>query len=367
MRGGAGIIKKCYIILLIVFIITFVVSFEPEIFTTNNGFNKENLYRAKIVELQNITNNYKHKQLITAQFIGGPYSAKCISLSNELNGQPFEIKYKKGDLIFLGLAKEKSSSFFYIYGPIRDRWLLLLLLFFVASVVIIAGLQGIRAIISLGLVCFLVFKILVPLMIQGYEPIIVTLVIAALATVLNLFLVSGFNAKTIAAIIGTLSGVITATLLALIFGELTHLIGNSDESMQMLQYVASTHINCRGLLFSGIIIGALGAVMDIAMSISSAVIEIKDSNPKLGLCSLFTYGLKIGRDITGTMTNTLVLAYVGSSFPLLLLFNVYDTSLVHVLNMDQIAAEVIRMISGSIWLVVAIPLTAITAAFLSLN
>jgi uncharacterized membrane protein len=132
----------------------------------------------------------------------------------------------------------------------------------------------------------------------------------------------------------------------------------------MLTYIPqAVTFDFKGLLFSGIILGSLGAVMDIGMSIASSIEEIHRVNPSLTRKELFSSGMNVGQDVMGTMTNTLILAYTGSSIPLLLLFMAYETSFVKILNLDIIATEVIRSLTGSIGLVVAIPITALASSF----
>jgi uncharacterized membrane protein len=218
--------------------------------------------------------------------------------------------------------------------------------------------------ISLSLIFMVIFYLLVPAVLRGVNPIKVTLILAALSTVLTIFLVCGINRKTIAAVIGTVSGVFTAGFLAWSFGKATLLTGYSDESVQMLGYTANS-INFKGLLFSGIIMGALGAIMDIAVSIASSINEIKQSNPQISLNSLIAGGFRVGKDAISTMVNTLVLAYVGSSFPLLMLYHIHQTPYIQIINDEAMATEIVRMLTGSTGLLAAVPVTVFCAALFS--
>ncbi len=326
----------------------------------------ENRYQAQIMTVENITkNNNQTEQIILAKFLKGPYAGKSVRLTNEINGFPTDIRYSKGDLIFVQEYQKKQQfpSRFAITGPVRERGLYLLLAIFAFSVMLFGGFQGIRALISLAFICIIIFYFLIPLVIKGYSPILITLILSAVATIFSLFFVSGINRKTLAAIIGTISGVAVAGLLVCYFGDMISLLGYSDESLQILQY-STTQVDYKGLLFSGIIIGALGAVMDVAMSISSAITEIKESNPAVPLEALISSGFKVGKDIIGTMTNTLILAYVGSSFPLLMLYHIHQTPYSQIINHDAIAGELVRMLTGSIGLLAVVPVTTFIAALL---
>ena len=134
----------------------------------------------------------------------------------------------------------------------------------------------------------------------------------------------------------------------------------------MLLYIPQgIQFEFKDLLFAGIILGALGAVMDVSVSIASAIEEIYKANRKLSQKELFLSGMNIGKDMMGTMSNTLILAYTGSSIPLLLLFMAYETSIVKIINLDIIATEIVRSLSGSIGLILTIPITAAVSAFLA--
>jgi uncharacterized membrane protein len=327
--------------------------------------NDQKTYQAKIIEVADTKNtSQQEQQIIIAEFQGGPYAGRTVRLVNQVDGYPTDIKYAVGNQIFIQKVLNGSQQQFVIYGPVRANSLYLMVLIFAAGVVITAGWQGIRSIVSLSLIFMAIFYLLVPAMLRGANPIKITLILATLSTVLTIFLVSGINRKTIAAVIGTLSGILTAGFLAWYFGKATLLTGYSDESAQMLGYTANA-VNFKGLLFSGIIMGALGAIMDIAVSIASSINEIKQSNPKIGLNSLIAGGFRVGKDAISTMVNTLVLAYVGSSFPLLMLYQIHQTPCSQIINGDAMAAEIVRMLAGSTGLLAAVPVTVFAAALFS--
>ncbi|MGE5607431.1 MAG: YibE/F family protein, partial [Bacteroidota bacterium] len=211
----------------------------------------------------------------------------------------------------------------------------------------------------------LIWGVLLPGFLRGFPPILLTAVIAIISTVVTLVIVGGRSLKSIAAITGTLGGVAVAGLLAFKLGNAAYLTGFGSEEAGMLLYIPqAANLDIRGLLFSGIIIGALGASMDMSMSVASAVEEVIRVCPGLGFWRLFQSGMNVGRDVIGTMANTLILAYTGSSLQLILVFMAYQESLLKILNLDMIASEVVRALSGSIGMIMVIPLTSITAAIL---
>lgn len=184
-------------------------------------------------------------------------------------------------------------------------------------------------------------------------------------TVITIFLVGGINSKGVSAILGTIAGVVIAGIISYIVGTKAHLTGLSAEEATMLIYIPQgIQFDFKNLLFSGIILGSLGAVMDVGMSISSSVEEIYRANSALSIKELFQSGMNVGRDIMGTMINTLILAYTGTSIPMLLLFMAYETSMTKIVNLDIIATEVVRSLSGSIGLIFTIPITALISSIL---
>ena len=171
--------------------------------------------------------------------------------------------------------------------------------------------------------------------------------------------------KTLAAIAGTTGGFIIAGTLSYISGKMVNLSGFDSEEATMLRFIPQTiSFNFQGILFAGIIIGALGAIMDVAMSIASSMDELHQQKPLINFKEHFRSGINIGKDIIGTMSNTLILAYTGSSIPLMLLFVAYQMPIIRVINLDIIATECVRALSGTIGLAVTIPITVLCSALL---
>jgi len=256
----------------------------------------------------------------------------------------------------------------YISGLARDRYLFYLFAVFVVSILLIGARQGVKTVLSLFLTGWAVIKILLPAILTGKNPISVTIIVSAGITVVTLMLVSGFTRKSLSAISGTIIGISLAGIIANYFIEITKISGLASEESRLFFFsYAEGRIDITGLLFAGIVIGALGAVMDVAMSIASSVCEIHGTNPDLSLSRLVKSGLNIGRDIIGTMANTLILAYTGGALPLMLLIMANDIPYVKYINLDMIASEIVRALAGSIGLFLAVPFTAFISAVLCKN
>ncbi|NLY11801.1 MAG: YibE/F family protein [Firmicutes bacterium] len=303
---------------------------------------------------------------LTVELTEKPYKGEHVKIKNTITGQPyFDLEVKKGDRVLIMIEWTDVVNGEYqanLTGFARDSALGIITLLFALSLVVVGGIKGLKALVSLTFMGIMVVSVLLPLILRGYNPVLVTVGIASVVAILFLFFIGGFNKKTLSATIGTVGGLIVAGVLAFIFGKLAYLTGLSSSEAQMLQYF-ETQIDFQGLLFSGIVLGALGAILDVGMSVASAVEQISETDPTISSKVLLKRGMNVGRDVLGSMSNTLILAYVGTSLPLLLLFQTYDTSISHILNLDLIATEIVRAMAGSTGLTLAVPLTAAIATF----
>lgn len=275
---------------------------------------------------------------------------------------PYNLIFKKGEEILLYQTETSDGKIegLRIFERPREGAIYFIIILLFIVIALIGGKKGIRSAITLLFTGLMIFLVMIPLLLKGFNPIIVSVLVCAITSAFTLIVVSGKNKKTLTAILGTVGGVLAAAIIAIFVGNWARLTGLGNEEAQLLAYVPQFRdLDYKGLLFSGIIIGALGAVMDVAMSISSSMAEIEEIHPKISNKDLFKSGMNVGRDIMGSMSNTLILAYVGSSIQVLLLFYSFNVSSYAVINMDHMASEIIRAMAGSIGLVFAIPITAL--------
>lgn len=362
---------KKYIAGLIGIVIMIGLFFVPV--SKNNNISEGELYAAEIIDLSERKTEDSggyHTIMIkyVAQLTDERHKGLKVAAEDIYEAGTPHIEARVGDEVLLHLEKNEADDSItraYIAGFKRDKLLIALAIIFAILVLLIGRLKGMQAMISLIFTVLLVLKILLPRILLGDSPIILSLFIATIITIGTLLIISGFTKKTASAIIGTVSGVFFAGLLAYSFSFFSKLIGFSYEEIQMLTYIPqNTKFDFNGLLFAAILLGALGAVMDVSMSISSALYEIKQVNPSLTGKNLFKSGMNIGRDIMGTMVNTLILAYTGSSLNLLILLLAYNKPLIEILNYDMIVVEIVRALSGTIGLILTIPITALAATLL---
>lgn len=211
----------------------------------------------------------------------------------------------------------------------------------------------------------LIYFILVKRIFAGDNAIITAIITAMLIIGGTFLVIGGMSKKILTAAIGTLGGVMTAGLTALFFNNLAKMSGACEDAIQLSINMSTINFNFRDLLFVGIIISALGACMDVGMSIASSLDEIKMKNPDITWKELFKSGMNIGRDVIGTMTNTLILAYVGGSLTLILLFMACNMGFTEILNKETIAEQVIAAIAGSIGVVYTVPITSFVYSVLN--
>ncbi len=369
-------IKKLLIISLL-FVTLFI--FRPEVIaTTDIPFTPEeyqlNLYRAKVLDIKDTTiinideNKQQTIQIAEIEILNKDYKGMITEVRNTLSGNPlYDIELRKGLKISVHAEEDNDGKVsFYVMNYERSGYMLHLIALFLFLLILIGRFKGLKAIMALSVIILLILYVLIPLLLKGYSPILVSVMVCTLSTIITLTITAGFNKKSGAAIIGTIGGLIIGGLIAYSYGIIAKLTGFSTSDAGMLLYLpGNIPFDFRGLLFAGIIIGALGASMDVAISISSALTEIQKENPNISLKKLIQSGFNIGKDIMGTMVNTLILAYTGGTLSTIIIFIGYQKTLNEIVNLDSVATEIVRAITGSIGLICAIPITIF--AFCILN
>lgn len=256
-----------------------------------------------------------------------------------------------------------------VFSPIEGEWhfngfvringILILGGIFLVLLLIFGRVKGLSAILSLGLTCVAIFTVFIPAILTGRNIYLSAIVICTFSIIVTLFLLNGINKKSFSAVIGCFGGVVIAGLLTLFMSRFLPLTGIVDgDSISLLNLPTENPIDLKGIIFAGIIIGAVGAIMDVAVSISSAMGELKEQAPNLTFREMYKSGINIGRDIMGSMTNTLVLAYIGSSLSLILILIVHSSSLAELLSKEFIIVEILQALVGSMGILMTIPLTA---------
>lgn len=311
------------------------------------------------------------KQVALVKVLSGKYKGTERLIDNMLTGNPaYDINLNKGDKVILH-AERKSDEIidaddvdFFIADIKRDSALLWISALFVLLLLAIGRKKGVYSLLSIIATVALIFFMLMPMILSGFCPIASAVLVGILSTVITIYLVGGFNSKSSSAIIGTSMSLIFAGGLSLLTIYFAHLTGFAGEESMFL-YSAHPELDFQGLLSASMIIAALGALMDTGVSIASAINEIYETDSSLSVRQLFKSGMNIGKDVIGTMSNTLILVYLGSALPLVLLSSNID--LQKFFNLNQVATEISSAVIGSIAILLCVPLTAIISAYLIKN
>ena len=300
------------------------------------------------------------KQAIQVRLLTGEFKGETIELDNMLTGNPYyDIKLKKNTKVILHAEDNGEGVEFSIEDIKRSGNLGWLSLLFCGLLIYVGRKKGFYSLISIGLTVLLITHALSPLILIGINPVLATILICVASTAATMYLVGGFNAKSTSAVIGAMLSLLFAGLLSYITMFTAHLTGFTEENSMFL-YTAHPELDFIGITISTMILATLGAVMDVAMSIASTINEIYITDNTKTVKDLFISGMNVGRDIIGTMANTLILVYLGGSLPLLLLAGNID--LQKFINLNQVVTETASALIGSIAIVICVPFTAVAAS-----
>lgn len=288
----------------------------------------------------------------------GERAGEVVRLENDL------VILRVGDEIFVNRLVAIDGTEYYTFRDIERRPPLFVLgLLFVGLVIWLSGVQGIRALLSLALSFGAIIFLLIPALLKGYSPALASLGIAGVILSATLFFTHGIKPRVVITFLGTFGAVAATCLIAWVWTSWMRFTGLADDAAIYLNLAAGGAIDLSALLLGGIIIGLLGVLDDVSITQASVVQELKFANPALGFRDLYRRALRVGRDHVGSLVNTLALAYAGASLPLLLLYSFSASPLLVIVNQEVIAAEIVRILVGSIGLILAVPLTTALAAW----
>ncbi len=275
--------------------------------------------------------------------------------------QAFAIEAKKGQKYIINFDHEMDQV--YLADHYREPVIIALISGFLALVILFGGMKGFKSILCLVLTGYILITVFIPGIKAGQSPILLAIMISSFMTALTMIFIAGFTKKALAASIGTIGGVTAAGLIAIAVIKFAPLSGMaSTEAQIMVANYANKGLNYQEILAAGVLIACLGAAMDVAISIASAVQELNDANNTQSFRELFSHAMNIGKDIMATMTDTLILAYAGASLPLFILFS--DEPGLRILNIEVVATELTAAVVASIGLLLSIPISGLVAAAL---
>ena len=302
-------------------------------------------------------------QELEIRILTGDHKDEIMSLTNYMSAL-FNVDLEKGDNIIVRIMTDEDGAYYAsVFNYDRGIVVGAFVLIFFVLLAILGGKKGIGALIGLLFTLSCIWFILIPAIITGLPVIPVTVIVIGVTSAGALLLLNGLSRKTFCAVLGCFIGVLTAGIIAALVGAITPINGfNMTEAENLILSGADKGLKISGLLVCGVLISALGAVMDVALGIASSVNELRINNPKATAKELFKSGMNIGKDAMGTMANTLILAFAGSSLNMLILVQTYDIPFRQLINTDYICIEIIQSISGAVGILLTVPIVALISA-----
>ena len=307
-------------------------------------------------------------QRVKAKVLNGKFKNQEILVDNILIGKmELDKFFVEGDKVLLAFNvdgnKEKILTT-NVVDHFRINTELFLLVLFVLMLILFAGWVGLKAVISFLFTAGVIWKLLLPNYLRGYDPVILSMIITNLLMGVIIFLVSGLTKKGLVAFIGCFCGILLTCILAVIFGKTFRIHGAVKPFSETLLYSGFGYLNLSKIFIAGIFLASSGAVMDLATDISASMNELVHKHPEISVKDLISSGFTVGRVVIGTMTTTLLLAYSGGFSTMLMVFMAQGTPIINILNINYVAAEILHTLVGSFGLVTVAPFTAIIGGFI---
>ncbi|OUQ01123.1 YibE/F family protein [Thomasclavelia spiroformis] len=324
--------------------------------------------QARVVEIveenRDSEGNQVGTQIVNVEILSGTYKGKIVETTN-IDSYLYGADCKVGTKVIVQLSEYDGSISASVYNYDRTNILIGMVALFLFLLILIGKQKGLTSALGLVFTFICIIFLYIPMMYIGFSPFFSAVLVVILTTMVIMYFIGGFSMKTLCSILGTIVGVVIAGVFASVFGAMSNINGFNVEDIETLIYIGqNSKLDISGLLFSGILIASLGAVIDTAMSIATTIEEIKYRRPDISAKELLKSGIKIGGDMMGTMSNTLILAFTGGSLSILVVFYAYDMSFLQMFNSYSIGIEIIQGISGSLGVILTVPFVSIISAFL---
>ncbi|QSZ27638.1 YibE/F family protein [Aceticella autotrophica] len=305
-------------------------------------------------------------QGLRVKILTGKFKGQEFESSNLLVGRlEIDKMFEPGDkaLITINHSGNKIIAV-NVIDHYRINYELILFSIFVLLLIYFGGWIGAKALLSFVFTVLMMWKILLPAFLKGFNPVIISFIVVVVLAAVTIFLVAGISKKAVTAFLGTISGVITTLIFSLLFGNLFKIHGAVVPFSETLLYSGYAHLNLTQIFLSSIFIASVGALMDIAMDISAAIQEVVEKKPDITSREAIQSGFNVGRVVIGTMTTTLLFAYSGGYIALLMVFMAQGTPVINILNLQYVAAQILHTLVGSFGMIIVAPFTAILGGLL---
>ena len=306
-------------------------------------------------------------QRLKVKILSGEHKGEIFAATNQLRAQiDLDKVFNPGDTVLVGLyhGAVPGEATLNAQDHYRIGWTILLFALFALLLIWFGGVTGLQALLSFMFSCLVIWKILVPVCLKGFNPLLVSFMVVVILSAVIIFLVAGVNRKGVAAFTGAIVGVLASCLMAWLFTWLFKINGAVMPYSQALLYSGYESLNIADIYIGGIFIGSSGAVMDLGMDVAAGMSEVFAQNRNISRRDLTRAGMRIGQSVVGTMTTTLLLAYSGGYLTLMMTFCAQGTEPIDFINNPYVASEVVKTIVGSFGLVLVAPLTAFCGGFI---
>ena len=312
------------------------------------------------------TGRYLGSQTVEVKIEDGALAGQVVTAFNQMSAD-HNVLARVGEKLIVQAENQPGLEPHYsVYNYDRVPGIAAIFAIFAACMVLVGGTKGARSLIGLAFSLFLIVMLLLPLMFNGASPILASLATASIITVCSMMLLNGWSAKTLAGIASTLLGLGASTLVYLVFSAILKVSGFNDEGAEELVIMQqATGVDVQQVLFAGVLVASLGAVMDMCMSIASSLFELREVHPDLTAARMVSSAFTIGRDMIGTMCQTLIMAFAGTGVSSLLLLLAYGIDFNQLMTSDYMAVELIHSFVGAVAVVLCVPITALVSAAVS--
>ena len=324
-------------------------SFEKAVVTEIVNENKDVQESRQKVKVKILSGEYRGRTIDATSFYGYLYGTKC----------------SENTKVIINLSTSDESYSASVYSYYREPIIYAFVGLFILILWILGRKKGLKSAIGLIFTFICIIYLFIPMLYKGYSPFLAAIIVVILTTIVTMYLIDGVTIKSVSAALGTIVGVIIAGIFAAGFGYMSKISGYNVSEIEELVYIGNyTNLKIGGILFSGILIASLGAVMDVSMSVASTINEIYMKNPHISRNELYKSGINVGRDMMGTMSNTLILAFTGGSINTLILSYSYCMQYNQIINMYSIGIEIMQGISGSIAVILTVPVVSVISSTL---
>ena len=365
------------VIIIVLFTIIITILFNNYLKKDYSRVNNDNtdFVSAKVVEISSTDLKYDQelkinlgKQVLKVEILNGKNRGKTVTLDNYLTAA-HNVEVKTGSKVIISADEPDGIEAYYtVYNFDRSVGIIIFTLILFIIIITIGRGKGLKSIIGLAYTLYLVIFFLLPTVFSGYPPVIMSVICIIFSTIVTLLLLNGKSKKTYGAIIATVLGVVLSAVCFYIMSVVLNINGfSSDEAESLVLITRATDLQIKDILFAGILVSSLGAIMDVGMSIISALYEVSYHQPNLTKKELFNSGIEIGKDMIGTMTNTLILAFTGSAFISLLVLFSYNVDVLQLLNSNYIVIEFAQGIAGTLGIVLTVPIASFLGASFLIN